>query len=195
MIWVTMSDMKRAFLQWHRETNAIDEARRVKLSVSFLAGLQQVVAANLQPVLSFKDSQKKERVLLRIIEATHLGLKDAFNHWRNKTETAHLHDQLTEEKKRDLVLLLSRFMTHNQHELLRVLLGRFHHNARTSGIQSRFFTRLMSTSAGSFIDSFARWKALPERRDNEQFQRASRFERNLRLLVQNTLKLYAQSFC
>ncbi len=46
----------------------------------------------------------------------------------------------------------------------------------------------MHTSAGGFIDSFNKWKAVPERKDNEAFKKGSKFEKNLGLLIRNALK-------
>lgn len=48
----------------------------------------------------------------------------------------------------------------------------------------------MSTTTGGFLDSFNKWKALPERKDTEAFKKGSTFEKNLRILFKNTTKLY-----
>jgi hypothetical protein len=47
----------------------------------------------------------------------------------------------------------------------------------------------MGTQAGAFIDSFQRWKSMPERKDTEAFKRASKFEKNLHAFIQSKLKL------
>lgn len=47
----------------------------------------------------------------------------------------------------------------------------------------------MSTTTGGFLDSFNKWKALPERKDTEAFKKGSTFEKNLRILFKNTTKL------
>lgn len=49
----------------------------------------------------------------------------------------------------------------------------------------RFFKRLMLTTAGGFIDSFNKWKNMPERKDTETFKKGSKFEKNLSLLIRN----------
>lgn len=41
----------------------------------------------------------------------------------------------------------------------------------------------MGTSAGGFLDSFNKWKALPERKDTEAFKKGSKFEKNLHILI------------
>lgn len=43
----------------------------------------------------------------------------------------------------------------------------------------------MKTTAGGFIDSFNKWKSLPERHDTEAFKKGSKFEKNLALLIRN----------
>jgi hypothetical protein len=46
----------------------------------------------------------------------------------------------------------------------------------------------MHTTAGGFLDSFQKWKTLPERKDTEAFKKGSHFEKNLALLIRNQLK-------
>jgi alanyl-tRNA synthetase len=80
-------------------------------------------------------------------------------------------------------------MGNNKHNLLRLVLARFYKHSRLSGIETRFFNRLMNTQAGAFVDSFNKWKALPERKDTEAFKKGSKFERSLNFLFSNNLKL------
>lgn len=47
----------------------------------------------------------------------------------------------------------------------------------------------MSTTAGAFIDSFNKWKALPEPKNIDELRKAAKFEKNLNILIHDKLKL------
>ena len=110
---------------------------------------------------------KKEKALLRLMKNMHLHMNDAFFKWRNYTQIYGMRERLSGEKKKTLLLALQGFCSSNNHALLRLVLERFSLKATLANIQSRFFARLMHTSAGGFLDSFNRWKQLPERKDTE----------------------------
>lgn len=74
-----------------------------------------------------------------------------------------MQDEISNDKKKVLVTHLEAFCSGSNKNLLRLVLSRFYRNSRMSNIQSRFFQRLMMTSAGAFINSFEKWKNLPER--------------------------------
>ena len=190
MIWVTMGGLKRAFLLWHQEAKALNELRKVRSLLGAADILGSVASESLLPLLDYKGQRRKERVLLRFIENANLNTRDAFDRWRNFNQVSRMRAKLSGEKKRALLGFLQRFMTGNRHNLLRVLLQRFFHNSRMSGIQTRFFARLMATSTGAFIDSFTKWKALPEPKNLDSFRKGSRFEKSLSHLLHNKLKMY-----
>jgi len=52
----------------------------------------------------------------------------------------------------------------------------------------------MGTTAGGFMDSFNKWKALPEPKDTDAFKKGSKFEKKLNILINNKLKLYLRGY-
>jgi hypothetical protein len=59
----------------------------------------------------------------------------------------------------------------SKNALIRLVLARFFSNSKVGTVQKRFFLRLFHTSAGASIDSFQKWKGLPEKKDWEQLKR------------------------
>jgi hypothetical protein len=61
-------------------------------------------------------------------------------------------------------------------------------NRRITEIQRNFLKRLLMSKAGLVVIGFKKWQGLPERKDNEAFKKASRFEKGLSSFVDRTLK-------
>jgi hypothetical protein len=133
MIWVTMGGLKKAFLLWHHEAKTINETLRVRLLYSMFDILTTETATAVRPLIDYKDEHAKEKVILRFIEFSKTNLAEAFNIWRNANRIASLQRELSDEKKKDLIILLQRFIGHNRHSLLRMVLARFFANARIGG--------------------------------------------------------------
>jgi hypothetical protein len=62
-------------------------------------------------------------------------------------------------------------------------LAKFHENAKIDSIQDRFFRRLLGTKFGAYVNSFNKWKGLPEPKDA-----GNSFERRLSKIFGKYLK-------
>jgi hypothetical protein len=145
--------------------------------------VNNVFAANASPFIDDKENKIKEKAILRIIMNSHHNLKDALNKWKNQSEIIGMRDALTNEKKKALLDSLNQFLGNSLTSRLRMVLLKFHENAKIGSVQDRFFKRLLATKAGGYVNSFAKWKALPERKDNELYKLGNAFEKHLSKLV------------
>ncbi len=184
-----MGDLKKCFLIWNSETKRINEARKFKMLVSFLSNLNNISANNIAALIDYKGNQIKQRAIDKMVENHGRNLRDAFIKWRNYNQIRGIAEAMTGEKKREVIATLQRFFSHNQHNLLRLVLARFARNSGIRGVQTRFFNRLLMTKSGAFMQSFSKWKSLPEPKDSKLFKLGTAFERRLNFIFHNCLKL------
>ena len=80
-------------------------------------------------------------------------------------------------------------LLHSSKQLqLREVIQKFRLNRRVIEIQRNFLKRLLMSKAGLVVIAFRKIQTLPERKDNETYLKATKFEKGLSLFVERTLK-------
>ena len=75
-------------------------------------------------------------------------------------------------------------LLHSSRQLqVRDAIQKFRLNRRVTEIQRSFLKRLLMSKAGLVVIAFRKIQTLPERKDNENYVKATKFERGLSLFV------------
>ncbi len=75
-------------------------------------------------------------------------------------------------------------LLHSSKQLqVREIIQKFRLNRRVTEIQRNFLKRLLMSRAGLVVIAFRKIQTLPERKDNENYVKATKFEKGLSLFV------------
>lgn len=149
-----MGDLKRAFITWAGEVREVKEADKCRRVLFLMDSLNVAVRENVALVFDQRDNRIREKALTKMIGNHQNLLRDAFNKWRKDTQIANILKQLDDDKKKTLIDGLSKIFLNSTQARLRLILSKFHENAKVGSVRDRFFKRILSTKAGAYITSF-----------------------------------------
>ena len=65
-----------------------------------------------------------------------------------------LFSKLDQEKKEEMIKLLTQSFQRNKSEKLKLILKKFHENSKVGGVRDRFLRRILYSKTGRYIESF-----------------------------------------
>jgi hypothetical protein len=116
------------------------------------------------------------------------NMGDCFKRWRDVNNIEKLRERMSNQQKESVLKVLANLLNNGKVAQIRDAINKFRLNRRITEIQRNFLKRLLMSKAGLVVIGFKKWQGLPERKDNEAFKKASRFEKGLSSFVDRTLK-------
>ena len=95
---------------------------------------------------------------------------------------------MSNQQKGEVLKVLNGLLNNGKTAQIRDAISKFRTNRRIIEIQRNFLKRLLMSKAGLVVVGFRKWAALPEKKDNAAYLKASRFEKGLSNFVERTLK-------
>ena len=105
-----------------------------------------------------------------------------------------MRDSVGQKQKEMLLKVLDGLVKNSKIGQIREALSKFRTNRRITEIQRNFLKRLLMSKAGMVIIAFRKMQSLPEKKNNEAFKKATKFEKGLIAFAQRTLKRALDSF-
>ncbi len=87
-----------------------------------------------------------------------------------------------------MIKILDQLLHSSRQLQVRDAIQKFRLNRRVTEIQRSFLKRLLMSKAGLVVIAFRKIQTLPERKDNENYVKATKFEKGLSLFVEKTLR-------
>ena len=87
-----------------------------------------------------------------------------------------------------MLKVLDQLLRSSKQLQIKDVIQKFKLNRRVIEIQRNFLKRLLMSKAGLVVIAFRKVQTLPERKDNENYLKATKFEKGLSLFVERTLK-------
>lgn len=82
LVYLTMGDLKRAFITWAGEVREVKEADKCRRVLFLMDSLNLAVRENVALVFDQRDNRIKEKAIIKMIGNHQNLLRDAFNNWR-----------------------------------------------------------------------------------------------------------------
>ena len=98
------------------------------------------------------------------------------------------------EQKKSILKMLENLLHHGKNAQIRDVINKFRQNRKITEIQRNFLKRLLMSKAGMVVIAFRKIQTLPERKDNEAYAKANKFEKGLSQFVDRTLKKSFEAF-
>ena len=87
-----------------------------------------------------------------------------------------------------MLKVLDQLLQSSRQHQVREIIHKFRLNRKVTEIQRNFLKRLLMSKAGLVVIAFRKIQTLPERRDSENYVKATKFEKGLSLFVEKTLR-------
>ena len=132
LIYVTMDKEKKLFMHWQMFNSNCRNIERSKTIWNSFDDLNKLFVHNFTPLLeSDQNEEKKQKILLRLIENTHNKTNEIYFKWKNLMLIKRLQDSMDEKMKKHLLKKLENFLENNEKEDLRKILTKFKENAKS----------------------------------------------------------------
>ena len=141
-----------------------------------------------------KDNALKEKALLQLFKNMQGNMGDCFKRWRDLNNIEKLRESMNNQQKANVLKVLENLLNNGKNAQVREAINKFRTNRKITEIQRNFLKRLLMSKAGMVVIAFRKIQTLPERKDNEAFLRANKFEKGLSQFVDRTLKRSFNAF-
>ena len=98
------------------------------------------------------------------------------------------------EQKKSILKMLENLLHHGKNAQIRDVINKFRQNRKITEIQRNFLKRLLMSKAGMVVIAFRKIQTLPERKDNEAYAKANKFEKGLSQFVDRTIRKSFEAF-
>ena len=126
-----------------------------------------------------KDAALKEKTLLQLFKNLSGNVSDTFKRWRDFNTISKLKDSVSQKQKEMVLKVLDGLLRNSKTAQIRDAISKFKTNRRVTEIQRSFLKRLLMSKAGMVVIAFRKMQSLPEKRNNEAFKKATKFEKGL----------------
>ena len=189
MINTTAGGQKRYFNRWlsiTEKTKMMNECREVSNIFSSLSYTIKSVSDN--AFLDPKDTAIKVKALEQLFKNLTSNLSDTFRRWREINNVEKIKERLSDNQKEQVLKVLDGLLHSTKQLQVREIINKFRLNRRVIEIQRNFLKRLLMSKAGLVVIAFRKIQTLPERKDTENYVKATKFEKGLSLFVEKTLR-------
>ena len=135
-----------------------------------------------------KETQLKEKALIQLFKNLSSNLSDTYKRWREINNVEKINEKLTGKQKEQMLKVLNQLLSSSKQHQVREAIQKFRLNRRVTEIQRNFLKRLLMSKAGLVVIAFRKIQTLPERKDNESYVKATKFEKGLSLFIEKTLR-------
>ena len=126
-----------------------------------------------------KETQLKEKALIQLFKNLSSNLSDTYKRWREINNVEKINEKLTGKQKEQMLKVLNQLLSSSKQHQVREAIQKFRLNRRVTEIQRNFLKRLLMSKAGLVVIAFRKIQTLPERKDNESYVKATKFEKGL----------------
>ncbi|CAD8123445.1 unnamed protein product [Paramecium sonneborni] len=193
LIEVTFNQSYTAFYKW---ANYNTYAKLTETNLRKIKALQQ--SANVTHQIVKQETQKlfnlnkKMQICLfldkLIVKLQQRQKLDALRQIENYMVQKKMEEKLNNINKQDLISKLKDSANKTEKGLLKQILRKFQINRSTQEIKNKYFSKILLSVNGQLIDSFRKWKTLPNPNDINNIQKASKFQIKLQLFIKNKNK-------
>ncbi|CAK61775.1 unnamed protein product (macronuclear) [Paramecium tetraurelia] len=193
LIEVTFNQSYTAFYKW---ANYNTYAKLTETNLKKIKSLQQSANVTHQLVKQetfklFNLSKKMQicsfldKIILKLQQKQKL---DALRQIENYCVQKKMEEKLNNINKQDLIARLKETANKTEKGLLKQILRKFQINRETQEIKNKYFGKILLSVNGQLIDSFRKWKILPNPDDINNIQKVSKFQMKLQLFIVNKHK-------
>ena len=125
----------------------------------------------------------KEKALIQLFKNLSSNLSDTYKRWREINNIDKIRERLSNSQKEQMLKVLDQLLHSSKQLQVREIIQKFRLNRRVTEIQRNFLKRLLMSRAGLVVIAFRKIQTLPERKDNENYVKATKFEKGLSLFV------------
>jgi hypothetical protein len=175
-----MGGQKKMYNRWNgitERTRLMNECRLVSHIFSNINFAIKSVADN--AFLNSKDNEVKEKALIQLFKNLARKLGDTFKRWRDSLTRLKTQRKMSNQQKKAIFKMLENLLHHGKNAQIRDAINKFRTNRKITDIQRNFLKRLLMSKAGMVVIAFRKIQTLPERRDNEAYAKANKFEKGL----------------
>ena len=144
--------------------------------------------------LNSKDNELKEKALNQLFKNLNGNLGDTFRRWRELNKIEKLRERMNLQQRGSILKMLENLLHHGKNAQIRDAINKFRTNRKITDIQRNFLKRLLMSKAGMVVIAFRKIQTLPEKRDDEAYAKANKFEKGLSSFVDRTLKKLFEAF-
>ncbi|CAD8207619.1 unnamed protein product [Paramecium pentaurelia] len=193
LIEVTFNQSYTAFYKW---ANYNTYAKLTETNLKKIKSLQQ--SANVTHQLVKQETYKLfnlsnkmqicsflDKFILKLQQRQKL---DALRQIQNYCVQKKMEEKLNNINKQDLISKLKDTANKTEKGLLKQILKKFQINKINEEIKNKYFSRILLSVNGQLIDSFRKWKTLPNPHDINNIQKASKFQIKLQMFIKNKNK-------
>ncbi|CAD8112533.1 unnamed protein product [Paramecium primaurelia] len=193
LIEVTFNQSYTAFYKW---ANYNTYAKLTETNLKKIKSLQQ--SANVTHQLVKQETYKLfnlsnkmqicsflDKFILKLQQRQKL---DTLRQIQNYCVQKKMEEKLNNINKQDLIQKLKDTANKTEKGLLKQILKKFQINKINEEIKNKYFNRILLTVNGQLIDSFRKWKTLPNPHDINNIQKASKFQIKLQMFIKNKNK-------
>jgi len=130
-----------------------------------------------------KENTLKEKALIQLFKNLSSNLSDTYKRWREINNIDKIRERLSNSQKEQMLKVLDQLLHSSKQLQVREIIQKFRLNRRVTEIQRNFLKRLLMSRAGLVVIAFRKIQTLPERKDNENYVKATKFEKGLSLFV------------
>ena len=130
-----------------------------------------------------KENTLKEKALIQLFKNLSSNLSDTYKRWREINNIDKIRERLSNSQKEQMLKVLDQLLHSSKQLQVREIIQKFRLNRRVTEIQRNFLKRLLMSRAGLVVIAFRKIQTLPERKDNENYVKATKFEKVLSLFV------------
>ena len=130
-----------------------------------------------------KEHTLKEKALIQLFKNLSSNLSDTYKRWREINNIDKIRERLSNSQKEQMLKVLDQLLHSSKQLQVREIIQKFRLNRRVTEIQRNFLKRLLMSRAGLVVIAFRKIQTLPERKDNENYVKATKFEKGLSLFV------------
>ena len=122
-----------------------------------------------------KENQLKEKALIQLFKNLSSNLSDTYRRWREINSIEKVRERLSNTQKEQMIKILDQLLHSSKQLQIREVIQKFRLNRRVIEIQRNFLKRLLMSKAGLVVIALRKIQTLPERKDNENYQKATKF--------------------
>jgi hypothetical protein len=190
-----MSGTKKYFTKWYKENRKLKIINEARKTFEMFEKLTEVFTQNTALVLQNpRETAYLQFALDRIFGNCKANTEHAFRLWRKMTAEARANAMLNEEKKKELVSMLSAFANNSSLGMLKEANDAFLKNSQETEMKKKFLTKLLTSKSGRSVLVFNLWKSLPLPSDDLKRKLANRFERGLSNFAVKMMKYPLKQF-
>ena len=117
----------------------------------------------------------KEKALIQLFKNLSSNLSDTYRRWREINSIEKVRERLSNTQKEQMIKILDQLLHSSKQLQIREVIQKFRLNRRVIEIQRNFLKRLLMSKAGLVVIALRKIQTLPERKDNENYQKATKF--------------------